>query len=567
MKIMKAKTKRIIKICVPVALALCIIVAAAIFITNYEPYNKASISKDPEAQLLKSYNKTMQVLESGMSFQIPDAFWQSFSHGSIGAVLKAEEGPDISGMMFLRKDSFSITGAVSQDKMDPIKYGLYVDDENIAVDLPTILKDTVYGIRPLQLKEDLKDSDLLKVLQLDYADVVKVLDAAMSMRPDKEETRNSKDWLSMMEMKVKLKMLFDKCAVTVSDGTLATDLGGVNVYRVSYAMTPAQMSEALDILVNWFITTEFFENFSADLDITEIKDNLEQVKKKIVDSNATAILNFYLNKKNQIINQADFRLDWFVGKDPATIQATMKLGADPVQSLKYSLELTKKLPKEDRETITIVYERSHAHNLPGRKLVISNGDSDYTLMELQVNSVTRAFTLHLFDNTMTIKGDCKSEGDKVYATLEMGQNGVLSLTFTGTAEAPKMPEYINICTLPELELLRLFIEYLPERNLVLTIRTEDRNMQVTDYYTHKICTLGELLVAESLASLDDQGKLLTLPNYEPPMEGIAPTWEVYLNGELVEGSLNDVIMDYEVEIEIRDVTDYPDPELEKLEDA
>ena len=325
-------------------------------------------------------------------------------------------------------------------------------------------------------------------------------------------------------------------------------------------MTPAQMCEALDILVNWAITTDVYKTATEDMEgfTEELRANLEEMKKDIVASNATAILNFYLHGKTQIITQAELRVDWFVEKEPATFLATMKLGADPIQSLKYSAEISLDIPEQDKETVAIVYERSHAHNLPGRKLVVSYDDEEYVVMEIQINSVTNAFTLEMFNGEMSVSGVCKSENGKVYMTLDLKEVGDLSLTFTGDAQAPAMPEYTNICTLSEMELLRLFVEYLDLREVDLTVEGPDGDVMDYCYLSHKNCSYGELLEDQLFATLDEQGRIISLRDYDAPADVATQIWEVYINGELVDGNLYEICTDYYAEIVIRDVTVYPE---------
>lgn len=543
--------KKTLKVILIVLLVLGACAAAAYAVTHYEPYNLRSIQKDPAAQLQKSIQRTKEAVVAGLAFRIPDSMTNAGKTGAIGLEWNSPEG-NLAVTAYPRENSFTLTGTETISSGTENAFGFWVSEEAIVANLPAMTSGKAYGINPQTLENDLKNSPLLDVLGISYQDAMTFVDAMLA--PTEEASENT-DWLAMLDAKRQLKDLLRSSAVSVTEGVLPMDTIKFDVYRVSYTLSPEQMCSAIDIAGQFLLNTESYKSATGkNPEATdEIKTAIQEAKKAIRDNNATAIIDFYLHGKSQVIARMDCRIDWLQDKKSASINASLTLGEDPTLSGKYAFYLTTNLPDTPKRETKVIYHRSHAHNLPSRTLTVSTSDETITVLDLQINSITGVFSVELFDRDVCFTGTCSKTDNNVRLSTNLEDLGEIHLVFQGVAEAPEVPRYMNLCWLSRSELENLLEKfaanepYIPDETWrIANISITSSNGSMSFYYLSHDCeTLGDLLVENELAALDENGRIAYF--YDG---SVGNGWEIYIQGERYEGNLYDAVIGIETEIAI-----------------
>lgn len=564
--------KRIWKVIIPIILLLTIGVGALIVLKDYEPYNLRSIQSDPNAQLLKSLSLTRDAIEQGLIVPISDVFEKSLKTGSVNLSAVAEDGTQMDGSFYLRENQMAISGSMSILEGEPASYGIWFSEDEYVMLMPEAEGDAAYGIRFGTLKEDLDGSALLDMLGITYEEAVSMLDSAEAMNP--QNTEQSTDYAAMLETINQLIALAKSATVSVTEGTLTVNSEAIKSYCISYTLAPAQICSALDIVYTWVSETDLYETAAEtdELIQEQMQESLTEAKKFITESNATAVMYFYLNGDTQVISQATCRIDWMENEIPASVITTVSLGADPITSLRYSAKITYNPADGESDYIEYTYYRSHAHNLPGRTLVVSTPHETTTLMDLQYNSVNHSFELKLDEQTTVLSGTYKEETDRV--TIELVQPdgaATVTMTFAAIDTVPAVPQYRNLCDLTEDELAVLFPGAAPDEDWsdwedwedmegwdeggsdpfgseeevsVLVCESEYVGMYfltIGDYMT-----VGELLIGEEIMRLDENGYIVGV--YDESISN--DSWEVYIDGNIAVESLNEIMLEGGMSIEI-----------------
>lgn len=555
--------KKTLKIVISLLIILGIGVGAAFALKNYEPYNLQSIQKDPAAQLEKSFLKTQQALEDGLAFTIPDVVTNISTAGALDLTLITPDKQKIINTLYLREEGSALIGSAEDAQAQKLaEYGIWLSNEAAIVTAPVLLGDNSYGINFQTLEKDLETSDLLKLLGITTKDARQLLDAFTSMT--KKETEQGSDLKALLKTKKQLESLLKACPVSVDKYPIVLNTESVEAFHIAYTLTPERLCEALDMVAKWATETE---SYAAALTETpaleqELKAALDDVKKNIADSNATTMLEVFLHPDTQVIMQANCRIDWLQGSEPASVDISITLGVDPIHSTLYSVNLTTKVPDTNKQEIKLEYRRSHAHNLPGRTLVLTTPDESATLMDLQVNALTGSFVLKLMDRDYALSGKCVSDDNSVAITITERTLGELTITFKAKATVPSAPRYISIFAMSEDELTKLIEkmrEVIPSpepdptgwKEADISITNNEMHMTF-NYLTHSYDTLGQLLIEEGIAVLDENGCITKICDED--FAGIY--WEIYLDGELVEGNLYDCLLDTIASISILEGSPY-----------
>ena len=545
--------KKLLKIFIPLILVVAVGVGAVFAFQHYEPYNLRSIQADPGAQMIRSLRKTGQALEAGLAFKIPDNVRNAPKSGAISMDLFGSNKDLFSNTIYLRDNSFVLTGFTATDSEKIAEYGLWISEESIVASMPKQLGARTYGIYFDTLEEDILNSPLLAELGITADDIKELLDAAESMS-SKNESEGT-DWKTMLETKKNLEALLNKSAVSVTKVPVIIGNETIEAFCVTYTMTPTQMCEGMDIIASWVQSTESYKTAMAEtpeMD-NEMKIMLADAQQKLIDTNATTMLEVFLHPSTQVIMAANLHTDWLENKQAGYISASISLGVDPIMSTLYDLTLKAKAPNEGKEEVHIEYHRSHAHNLPGRKLIFRTPDESTTIFDMQINSLTGAFDIDLMDRQYSISGKGVSDSTKTTITITEEDMGEVVFTFIGQAEAPKTPHYLNIFTMSkeEVELLMEYIEgFAPDteptgwKTADISISDRKGNMLFI-YKSHGYETLGELLTEEGLV-ITKNGRIVQICDEDYPGE----YWDVYVNGEQITGDLFDYILETEASIAI-----------------
>ncbi len=538
--------KNLKKTILTIILIIGIIGGAAFALTQWEPYTLWSIKHNPAAQLKRSFEKTTAVLQSGMLFDAPNIMEQALAQGAIGIDLTTLDQSTMSNMLYLRDNGIAMNGSVGEAETTPWEYGFWLTEEAMVVKTPGAEGTNAYGLHFATLKDDLKDSALLTYMGVSYEEACEYIDSAFGDQDNTEEDAQKNEMQKMLQ----LAQLIKNCPVIVDEGTLAVENKNVEVYHISYTISPTQMHDAVDLLISWNAPSA---GEKSEAEAKAAADELAQLKDAIIESNTTAVLDFYLHNKTQVIVQAALRMDWMQGDDAGTIAANITLGENPATSLSYTASVAITQPGQTREDITVEYQRSNAHNLPGRKLILSNKGESVTMMELQYNAVSKTFDLNLMDRTYTMHGICKEEADKLIVQADLKEIGELTLTFHAKEELPKVPGFTNICTLSEAELEVLFAEPSPDypddgdwdddpwndNSVNITVFGSNDSMYFL-YYSGDYDTLADLMVAEEIAVLNENGKIVSLCLFDEQVPG--EVWTVYIEDVLYEGSLHELLL-------------------------
>lgn len=534
--------KKILKIGLPILL-LTVICAGAVFaICSYQPYNLDAIQKDPATQLSRSLSRTKAALQDGLAFTVPDTVKAATKDGAIQLDLFTEDKQHITGKLFMSGDNYALTGSIPSDT-DALEFGLWATQEALVVNVPTLLNDTAYGISLKTLKEDAANSELWEALGISYDDIAPILEM---LEPAEAEEQNP---LSLLKLKKKWDAMVNTWSVSVAEKTVVLDTEQVPVYQISYTLSPDHICQIIDLV----------SEYAAQMDIAGIdKENLAQhqqmmtdCKNQVTDSEATAIIDIYLHGKTQVIVQANCRIDWFENYNPATVNASICLGAEPAESAQYSFVVNTTLPGHPKSTFRVDYRRTHAHNLPGRELTITADSETYTVMSLQVNEVNQSFALELLDGKANITGYWQQSEKKTVIHTTFAGLGELSLTFLPDVKMPELPQYTNLLTLDKAALNALFggSETPPapkDKAIDIAITSTDGTRKIF-YFMHNYTSLGELLTEEGIAILDvTNGSIVSICDED--ISGAS--WSIYVDGEPYTGDLFELILENETAVAI-----------------
>lgn len=530
--------KKLRKFLIPAFLILIIGALIFLFIQNYDPYDLSNIQKDPAAQLEKSLVKTKETMQSGLIMTPTTTVQQALKEGVVDVVFRSDEAKWESSL-YLRDDAFTLTGSVPSGESN-VDYTIWAGENHVAISVPEIFGKTVYGFSPISMKEDLKDSALLDLLGISYEDAAKLLDFLLP-----SENTEKANFKELLKLKRNMENLLKSCAVSVTEQTVTVDTGDVTAYQVSYTLAPEQLYEALDMVVNWME-----ESGSLELaDITDFRESVEKLKAEIREYNATTIFDFFLHTDTQVIMKVACRMDWLSKNTSSSICVDLMLGENPKDAALYSLNISVSTPLIRKQEYSIQYQRSDAHNLPNRKLVLSSGEDSYTLFDLRFNALSDTFDLYLFDDSISLSGSYTVEKEVVTINLLLKDLGSMEVCFRTEATPPKLPSYTNICKLPEDRLLLLWEDIFGKNEVPsvwdISVNITDLNgavymFQVSGNYA----TVGEMLVAEGLATLDENGTVISAQGGNIYGE----VWTVYVQGELIDGSLYDIPMESEMTI-------------------
>lgn len=547
-------------------LLLALVAAILLLMAARSTYGVKSIRRDPFGQIEKSLNKTKSIIQQDMLFSVPTDIVQSLRGGAVDISFAGADNTSAAGRLYLRENAFALMNATAKQGKETLDFNFWMTQTDVALQLQQGEENGIYGLNLQTLNNDLRGSDLLTVAGVTYEEIAPYLDALNDM-PTQDEEENT-DLRTLLATRSALQELLKSSSCSVSEATISMDVGDIETFRVSLGLTAAHLCDAVDIYLEWFVTTRAYQNMQLNEpeSLQKLEKSAEALKQEITDTNASMMIDFYLHTQTEVILRANLRIDRLVGQQAATLYATIDLGSNPVNSALYSIKIGSEDPQEGKNSYTIEYHRTHTHNLPTRKLIVSNKEETITVFDLHKNELTNAFDLMLMDDEYAIRGTSVMQNNARTIILDMGGGNTLSIAFILDAEIPEMPAYRNLCFIPRKELEELLPEMedepggsiLPDLGcsvelLVMGSDQVARYFQVYSEYE----TLGQFLVEEGVAHLDEQGRISKilacdyfsgLPDGATELAG-AP-WALYINDELYEGSLYDVVLDTDIFVSI-----------------
>lgn len=550
--------KNTIKIILAVAVTLGIIFGIYYFTVIYQPYTLKGIQKNPGAQLLRSFHTTLTAYKNSASFRLPGAIGQSLKSGSIDIQLDDENGNTLHNKLYLRNNGFAMLGSnIAADHSVTDTYSFWVTEDAIIGQTPLLLEDdTYYGINPKTMKEDIKDSALLDVLGMSYEEFCEMWDTALT---NGEEDNNNSTQLN--DAIYELLQVIQSCPVAVTAGLVSVSANEViDVYRIVYTFTPDKMCEFLEVLQEMEPEKPVQDNAATvPLSLAEEapqKNELEQLQEAIRQTNATAVIEFDLNTTSQMIVASRCRIDWLQENQAGTISANILLGAAPAQSLTHEARLQTNIPGEEKEEIILTYTKANAHNMPSRKLTVSNKGEIVTILDFQYNTVTNTFQAELMDREILLAGSCTSDEQGIFTiALDTDQQTALRIVFNPQEQTPGIPAYTNLCSLSEEKLTELLEKIEPEepdwgygeKYVEIAIYGADGSCSYMSFW-HDYETLGELLIAEGCADLDASGRIENAYIFGDEVEG--NIWTVWAQNNEMNRSVMEIPLSENELIEI-----------------
>lgn len=532
--------RKVLKFALLILLAIALCVGAVFAYIAYKPYNLKSVQKDPIAQIEQSISRTHNALRDGLAFNVPDIVHTASQKGAIQFDLFTKKKQHFSTQLHLRDTGYALSGSIPSGT-NTIKFGVWANQEEIVVDIPAMFNNTVYGVSLTTLKEDAETSALWEVLGISYDEIAPTLEMLTSSEADEQNP------FTQLKLKKKLESVVRSWPVSVTEEMLNMDIEALPVYRVSYVLSPKHICSLLDILSEY--TKQMSIPKLTQEGIAQIQTVLENSKSSIKEKEASAIIDIYLHTETQVIVQANCRIDWFEGDEAATVTASVILGQDPAESAQYRFVAETSLPGAPQKTFSLDYHRTHAHNLPGRKLTITSDENTYTVMHIQFNDITESFEMELLDGSIKANGYwlVNEKEASIHTTVE--NFGEISIKFLPESEMPSVPEYTNLLTLDKKTLNAWFgngeIPPMQKNKTADIAITGSNGTRKILYIKHNYLSLGELLSKEKIAVLGN-GKISDICYDE--ING--SSWNIYINGMLYTGDPYDAFLGSETSIAI-----------------
>ena len=489
-------------------LAILMLLGVVFVATGCSGTTVDSVKRDPEKQLIESYNKTKEALKNSYSASPLSMITQALKKGSVK--IWGESQYDTSDTFILYADQANKKYAMTFETEVGLESGnskhttsFYVDENNFAIHAPNNFGETIYGINLDTMKEDMKNSQLWEVAGISYNEFIEMFDGILNDLQNFSEDEQAPGYLEFKKMLDEIKAVTKECTITVEEHGVLTGMDMVTAINIKYSMSIEQMNKIIDIIFNWAENSSLKDILSSEMENNSIvpmsarsgeeADNNQnpdataptedttvsvfdemkaELKKAIADAGTTVTFTTAINPQTQLIMKAEMELNCVVEELPQYIVASVDFGKDPASSPLHQMRIAMSNGEEEETSLTMTYEKMDATGLYDRHLKVKYSDAhteETVEVHFQWNKTENTYTLVVDagNDPMTIKGKCKVDGKKLDISAESVEtekveaqeiNGHIVAEIG--AAVPAVPQYVNLFQAPkeDLEALLEMIE-------------------------------------------------------------------------------------------------------------
>lgn len=345
------------------ALALAMVMCAALALTSCDKLTKKDIEADPTGQVAASSNDTAESVVRNVSpFEPLIAAIEG--KGSMTAVLENEE---LGGRIDLtvshdRETKHGAASLALKGEGVDLAIDLNADENGIALSVPALAEKT-YGLDFTTIREDLKDSALLKLMGVDYDEIKDDLDEifrmidAMKANETPTDTKALED--AAKELCSKLKARLNKCVAGVEKKNVTLGGEDLKAFEVAYKLDANDLIDLLTIVrdngkalfteaakLEQSLVSKFDPESALDFDSVDIEESFEEFMESIDDTveelseSGKAVnvdLAFFLNPQSAEIMGAKASITYPNESNSDKEDFSLDLGRDPKNSPKAAL--------------------------------------------------------------------------------------------------------------------------------------------------------------------------------------------------------------------------------------
>jgi len=427
---------------------------------NNKPEDNGPQFDDPNDQVVDAIDKTMSALveAEGVGFVLADAI--------NGGKITVEAAGMIENVLYVNVGDGNFVDILTVDMgSEKAEFGAYLQDSKLAVSVPMLFGDEVYGIDFNTLMDDLKDSKIWEMMGTSYdefKDMAGVnLDAALDVL--------EKYMDAMPDGQAVIDCLKD-VDVTREEGTVTINGESVKAVNVKYHVTSEDVLALLNAYMDEMEKSmdamkDAFAEVLTDVDLDELMaemdfDTLRQEMNDAFDSvDLEGDLVISIDPETQYIMSVSMDIAGTVDGEEGKIDMDLVLGVDPTNTDKITFSI---FGDADGERSGFTMEAVRTINGSVEKVTVTINevwdDETDTLatMEMSYDSSNGAYKCAMIDEyeTITIEGVYKVTADKFEISVDSITNAYDDEEYTEELGLRLVVEKINKSDIPEMPAMK-----------------------------------------------------------------------------------------------------------------
>ena len=450
-------------------------------LTSVDNLSVAEVENDPTGQVFTSAKETYSALQSNIP--LVSTFYEAAKKGVFELSVLTDDEGSFNGKFYI--DSAANTGALLAnfdaygEKFDA---AINYTDKAIAFSCDKLLGKNIYGINLETFDTDIKNSKIWGLLGITYEDIQSQIDSLTNALNSLSENSEAgeKTQQAFSDFEIYIKDFLNKKVTSVEKRNVKVANEDVSSITVKYTLDKEALQEYMnkvltlyqDIIANQ-ISTLMIQNCSAtELDSTfeELKD---EINKLISESDkCEVIFEISFNVETGDIMLILFDLDILYKEYSAKIKFKADFGKIAEESPEWNFGISLydnneisnidiKLSRQNSEptyesTFLIKFDGEEFSSLTENELEfgIKNNKEENTFklfFNLGENNMELSGTLLYTETTLDLTIDDITVSDE-----DIPEGLCIKLFVKAGEEVPEMPEYKNILTLSEEEIITVF---------------------------------------------------------------------------------------------------------------
>lgn len=421
------------------ALLLALTLCFSLVLSSCDKLKKKDIENDPAGQVAQAARTVAENIGDNVSpLEVLKAAKEK------GVVTLSLDNADL-GLKLEGKSTYDTTakrlsGAYALTAEDEsVNVALDVSDSAVTLSSPELVKG-VYGVDLTTLVEDLRDSGLVKAMDVDYDEIADRIDELTKFIKG-EGGQNLTAACEKLESDVKATV--NKAEHTVEKKEVTVGGETVEAYEVIFKLTKTDVSELLGVvktdfklfveqsgILEYFKTTPYgsekFDPEEFEKSITDVQDALEKD-----ENDVSAQITFYLSPKTAELLYVASDFEAKSGEDVNKFDFTLDLGADPANSAKVTgvLNYTSDAASiSDSGAVTFTLDRVNTDKEFSRRLAVEQ------TRKTEDNEAVTKYTVDFKNDKAAKTFVCSADSETSYSFGDYDYSNKMNMTVDGTLE-------------------------------------------------------------------------------------------------------------------------------------